>query len=540
MKTPLKQLPSDVESLKEIIASLLIEFQQLKEENAYLKRQLFGRKSEKFTVPEGQLTLWGDPEDVEDIDVAGEDEELREVVVPEHTRKAPGRKAISDSIPRIEQRHTIPEEERICACGEVMTVSGEKPSEQLIKIPAIILCIHHIQEKYACKKCEGTANEDAPSVLIAKKPEQVIPRSIATPSLLSSIFVGKFIDGLPYYRQEEQYKRIGVSLSRQNMSNWQIKLLPHLNKLTELLKEHIRSGPLINMDETTLQVLKEPGREATKKSWLWAMYGGPKENPAILYEYSPSRAGEVAKELLAGYEGSVQTDRYSGYSFLHKDDSKITHIGCMAHVRRKFFDVTKALAKDSKKKKQKSNNAEKILRIIRKLYMLERRFSQDELSDNDLLESRQSKCKPLLEKLKDMVGELIPKVPPNTTLGRALTYANNALPLIDNYLERPYSTLDNNVIENSIRPFVIGRKNWLFSGSVSGAQSSAGLYSLLETAKANNVEPQRYLNYLFEMLPIVKTTEDYASLLPFCVDSKEIEKSWQKLLKLGEAGKMLQ
>ena len=546
MKTPLKQLPSDVESLKEIVASLLIESRQtrtqyeeqiqiLKEEIVLLRKQLFGRKSEKYVLPEGQLTLWDEPEDLED-DEDLDKEEPKEVFVPGHTRKKPGRKAIPDSVPRIPQRHTLPERERTCACGEVMTVCGENISEQLIKIPAMILCVQQIQEKYACKKCEGTTDEEAPSVLIAPKPAQLIPRSIATPSLLSSIFVSKFADGLPYYRQEKQFERIGLQLSRQNMSNWQKKLLPHLNRLTDILKEHIRSGPIINMDETTLQVLKEPGRKATTRSYLWVMHGGPKEKPALHYEYSPSRSGEVAEKLLDGYEGCVQTDRYSGYSFLDREDSQITHIGCMAHVRRKFFDVTTSLSK-SKKKKRKANNAEKIIRIIRKLYMLERRFSAKGLPDDELLENRQNQCKPLLTKLNTMVEVLLPTVPPKSTFGKALTYAKNALPSINRYLDRPYATLDNNAVENSIRPFVIGRKNFLFSGSVSGAQSSAALYSLIETAKANDIEPLRYLNIFsrnFRQLRQLKIMNHYCHLN---VSQKEIEKSWEKLQKLAGRAK---
>jgi transposase len=292
-------LPNNVDDLK----ALFVETQQyyeaeiklLKEQVNILQHRLFGRKSEKLSkdAGNGQLLLFNEAEEA----LAAEPETTIEV--PAHSRKKPGRRPLPSDLPRVEVIHDISEEEKICACGTEKSKIGQEVSEQLDYIPAKVQVIRNIRPKYVCKNCEGV-EADEPAVTIASLPEQMIPKSIATPGLLAQVFTAKFVDALPFYRQEKQFERIGVELGRQTMCCWAIKVGQKCKPLRELLIEEIRSGPLIQMDETTLQVLNEPGREATTKSYMWVFRGGDPEKPGFVYQYHPSRSGEVAKEFLVG------------------------------------------------------------------------------------------------------------------------------------------------------------------------------------------------------------------------------------------------
>ena len=255
--------------------------------------------------------------------------------------------------------------EKQCDCGCLKDCIGQEVSEQLDIIPAKIQVIRNIRLKYACKNCEGVES-DGPTVTIARMPKQIIPKCIGTPGLIAFILTAKFVDALPFYRQEKQFLRIGVKISRATMCNWAQKVAQSCEILLMMLKKEILSGPLINIDETPVQVLKEPGKTSKSKSYMWVFRGGTQEHPGILFEYHPTRAGDVAAAFLKGYKGVVQTDGYSGYGFIDRTLG-IIHMGCWAHLRRKFFDVVKAAAKIENDKK-KPGTADQAMKYIRKLY----------------------------------------------------------------------------------------------------------------------------------------------------------------------------
>ncbi len=508
------KLPDDSSQLKQ----MLVDFQKhhdketgiLLEEIRHLRTQLFGRKSEKFASEGGPqpLPLFDMPEP------AGEEEAEGDIQVPAHNRKKRGRKLLPPELPRIEVIHDIDPAEKVCGCGCERNKIGEEVSEQLDIVPATIQVIRHIRPKYACPNCEGV-EDDGPTVRIAPVPTQLIPKSIASPGLLAYILTGKFIDHTPFYRQEKQFLRLGVEISRTSMSNWAMQAAAACQPLLNLFIDEVSSGPYINIDETTLQVLREPGRDPTSKSYMWVFRRGDPEKPVLVFEYHPTRSGDVARAFLRGFKGYVQTDGYAGYDFLD-DDKDICHLGCLAHVRRKFMDVIKAQGKN-----RKAGSADVALGYIRDLYRLENEAKNLSYSPEEIFQMRQEKAKPILDDFKKWLAKKSLQTPPKGLLGKAVSYTLKQWDRLIGYLEDGILAPDNNMAENCIRPFVIGRKNWLFSGTPEGAEASALLYSLIETAKANELEPYAYLRHIFEMLPLASSLEHYEALLPWNMKSEQ-------------------
>jgi transposase len=493
---------------------------RLEQENDFLREQLrlltakiYGRKSERFTLGENpQLQLFDEPAEEEPqqktdadpgtvIDVAG------------HKRARAGRKPLPEHLPRVTILHDVTEEEKRCDCGAEKSRIGEEVAEQLDIVPARAQVLRHVRPKYACRCCEGVEGT-GPTVVIAPPPAQIIPKSIVSPGLLAFILTGKFADALPFYRQEGIFKRLGVEINRTSMCNWALQGGRACWPLIELLVEEILSSQLINIDETTMQVLLEPGRSQTSTSYMWVFRGGDPERPILVFRYHPGREGKVAADFLGDYQGFVQTDGYSGYGFL---DSRpgVVHLGCWAHVRRKFIEVTKS-AHDSGKKK--AGVAAEAVERIRALYAIEREAAESGLDSDAIACLRQEKATPLLEAMHPWLLERASETPPKSLLGKALAYALGQWPRLSHYLKDGCLRMDNNLAENAIRPFVVGRKNWLFSGSAEGARASATIYSLIETAKANGLDPYWYLRHVFERLPLAKTREHLRALLPQHVD----------------------
>jgi len=517
-------LPENLEELKEKVISLQesnnhfeAENNILREQVRLLRAQLFGRKSEKKqTVQDStQALLFDEAEEYSSV----EEEVKEEIEIKGHKRKKRGRKPLPADLPRVNAIHDLSEEEKVCACGCMKSRIGEEISEQLDIIPAKIQVIRNIRYKYVCKRCEGV-EADEPAVKIAPAPKQMIPKSIATSGLLAHVLTSKFVDALPFYRQEKQFSRIGVEIPRSTMCGWAIKVAERCMPLLEFLHRDILSGPLINIDETTVQVLKEPGRSNTTKSYMWVLRGGDPESPALLYQYHPTRSGSVASEFLKDYKGYVQTDGYSGYDFLdHKPG--IIHVGCWTHARRNFVYAVKSVPK-GKSLKGKKSRAEEAIEYIRKIYAIEKKVKLQELSYEAIYEERQKIAKPILEEFHSWLIAIFAKTPPQGLLGKAISYTLNQWDRLTKYLEDGRLRPDNNLVENAIRPFVVGRKNWLFSGRPEGASASSILYSLIETAKANDLEPYRYLRYLFEKLPHAETDMDYNALLPYNIEKADL------------------
>jgi transposase len=523
MPIALNQLPDDIDALKSLVADQTTKLadvtarnEQLTTENQHyrtrvltLQEQLnlalarrYAASSEKISPD--QVCMFNEAEAAVDT-VPDADDDL--ITVPAHTRKKRGRKPLPENLPRVDVVHDLPESERRCEHdGRLLTEIDEVVSEQLDIIPAKIQVIRHIRKKYACT-C-GQCIKTAPL------PAQPIPKSMASPGLLAHIAVSKYQDALPLYRQETILRRIGVELPRATLANWMIQAGTLIQPVINLLRDRLLDYDILQMDETTVQVLNEAGKAAQSKSYLWLQRGGPPDQPVVLYDYDPGRGAGVPKRLLTGFTGYLQTDGYDGYNAVVAVNA-LTHVGCMAHARRKFSEAVKAQGKNKKRGK-----AHRGLALIQKLYRVEKQARR--LSLEERYARRQQQARPVLDDLRSWLDDTLPLVPPTSATGKALNYLHREWEKLIRYLDDGRLEIDNNGAENAIRPFVVGRKNWLFSASVKGVKASANLYSLIETAKANGLEPYAYLRYLFTELPQAETVEAIEALLPGNIDKDQI------------------
>jgi transposase len=484
---------------------------QMQERINWFKAILFLAKSEKAKRKpvEIQYSLFDEAEFVArpSDDEKDSDEPLCEIST--YRRRKRGRRPLPESIPRVDVIIDIPEEEKLCPCGCRMTRIGEEISEKLDFEPAKLQVTRFIRPKWACTKgCKG-ADDPGPGVKTATMPQQLIPQGIVSPGLLAWILVSKFADGLPFYRQKNIFDRLGVDISRATMSGWALRAAKACEPLMELLRHRLRSGSYMNMDETRVQVLREPGRKNTEISYMWVARGGPPERPVVLFHYSPSRSGDEAGYIVDDFQGYLQTDGYSGYNALG-DREGIIHVGCLAHVRRKFNDVLKS----GGKKNGKNSTAQTVIHLIASLYALENKAAKDSLLPEAVYSMRQNRARPILDRIKKLLDLRKESAPPKSLLGGAIRYALGQWPRIEAYLKDGRLRPDNNLAENAIRPFAVGRKNWLFSGSPRGAKASATLFSLIETAKACGIDPYHYLLNLFKKLPHAKSEAELEALLP--------------------------
>ena len=466
---------------------------QLEEIIRTFQRKTFSSSSEQTSA--AQLGLFNEAEEIETA-------QAPEVTVKPHTRQRRGRPALPPELPREEIIHDLPEADKVCPHdGTALEQIGEETSEQLDIIPASVKVIRHVRLKYACPCCQQ-------HVATAAKPAQPLGKSIAAPGLLAYIATAKYVDALPLYRQTQQFARLGVEIDRTTLANWMVKcgelIQPLINRLGELVLDH----PVIGMDETTVQVLDEPDKSAQSRSYMWVMGAGPPGQRLLVYHYEPSRSGDVPLERLEGFDGALMADGYAGYGAACRTHG-ITRLGCWAHARRKFFDAAKSQPKG------KTGRPDQALAMINKLYLVERQAR--ELDPEQRHQLRQEKAKPVIDQLEAWLTKTLPRVAPKTALGKALHYLQAQWPELVRYLEDGRYPIDNNVIENAIRPFAIGRKNWLFSKTQAGARASANLYSLIETAKGHGIEPYAYLRHVFKELPLAETVDDIDALLPNAV-----------------------
>jgi len=508
MEKAQKQLPNDVDLLKSLVADQFALNEQLMAQNQRYKAQVltlqeqlnlalarrYAASSEKISPD--QYRLFDEAETDTEIELEND-----EVIVPAHTRKKGGRRKLPESLPRVEVVHELSDEERICPHdGATLAEIGAVTSEQLDIIPAKIQVIRHIRKQYACAcgQCIKTAT----------LPQQPIPKSMASPGLLAHIAISKYQDALPLYRQETILRRIGVDIPRATLANWMIRSGTLIQPLINLLRDRLLDYDIIQMDETTVQVLKEPDKRAQSKSYIWVQRGGPPDQPVVLYDYDPGRSAQVPKRLLEDFKGYLQTDGYDGYNAVVAANGLI-HLGCMAHARRKFTDALKAQGRNRKR-----GQAHRGLALIRKLYRIEKQARQLKLKPPDRYGYRQKHTLPVILEMRTWLDDVLPQIAPSSATGTALNYLHNEWDKLIRYLDDGRLEIDNNLAENAIRPFVTGRKNWLFSVSVKGVKASANLYSLIECAKINGLEPYAYLRHVFTELPKASTVEAIEALLP--------------------------
>src|SRR6187402_1195862 len=474
-----------------------------------LKQKQFGSSSEKLSPAQAELFDEADDDAAEiGADVAAA---IDAVEIPAHTRSTKRRVSIPADIPRVDVIHDLPDDQKVCPHdGTAFKRIGSETHEQLDIIPATVQVLHHIRYKYACPCCEKY-------LITATKPAQPIEKSIASPGLLAYIATQKYVDALPLYRQIEIFKRIGVEMDRSTLASWMVKCGQLVQPLINLIHEKILEQNFLHMDETVVQVLNEPNKAAQSNSYMWVLRSTLPTASAVLFRYEPTRSGDAAKELLQDFSGALMVDGYEGYNATCIKNG-ITRLGCWAHARRKFIDAQQA-HRGAGRPKGKTGKADQALAYIQQLYRVEQSI-KDKYTD-EKYQARQKQSQAILDKLKYWLDKSLPQVPPKTALGKALHYLDSQWLRLINYMQCGDYPIDNNAAENAIRPFVIGRKNWLFSASQHGATSSANLYSLIETAKANGLEPYAYLKRVLTELPNATTLEQIENLLPWNLTIRE-------------------
>ena len=488
-------LKAEVETQKAYISELEKKLSWLMEQFHLNQARRFGASSEGSNdeVWEQMSLLFNEPEAT-----LPQTEKEEGTTVRSHKRKKRSgslRDITPDNITVEEVRHELSEEERLCPkCGDVMAEIGTEAVETLELIPAKAVIHRDIYVHYACQNCKK--NDVEVPIVETPKEQSLLPGGFASPKAIAYIMVQKFVMYVPLYRQEQEWNRQGVMLSRQTMSDWFLHGSELLTDVYTKLHCLLLSMTILHADETTLQVLHEPGRSAQSKSYMWLyMTGVAEARQIILYEYQEGRGASYPQAFLSGFRGYLQTDGYSGYN----DVKNVTHVGCWAHLRRKFDEAVKALPKGTK-----SGAAITGLAYCTKLFMMEREFQQ--LSPEERYQKRMEQERPLLDEFEAWAKTR--SVGSKSKLAQALTYLQNQWVPLTNYLLDGRLEISNNRAERSIKPFVMGRKNFLFANTPRGAKASAVVYSLIETAKANGLDPYLYLVYLLEQLPKADRSSD--------------------------------
>ncbi len=388
--------------------------------------------------------------------------------------------------------YRLPPEEQICSCcGHELHEMSTEVRQELKIIPAQVKVVKHVRYTYACRRCEREAINTP--IVTAPMPAPVLPGSLVSPSAMAHVMTQKYVEAMPLYRQEKSWARFGLDISRQTMANWIIQGADRwLHLLYEKMHEHLLKQDILHADETTLQVLREPGRAATNKSYLW-LYRTGRAGPAIvLFDYRTTRANKHPRQFLSGFNGYLNVDGYSGYNGL----PDITLVGCWAHARRKFDEALKALPAE---KRDADVIAKQGLGFCNQLFAIEKQL--EEATPEERYQARLERSFPVMEAFHGWLIQQRPRVLPKSTFGQAIAYCLNQWDKLKVYLQDGRLEMNNNRAERSIKSFVVGRKNWLFSTTPRGAKASATVYSIVETAKENGLNPFIDLQYLFEKMP---------------------------------------
>jgi transposase len=466
-----------------------------------MKRDLYGPRTEKG---------WVSPEQM----VFNEAEVLAKQEIPEDLENSPEEKkdrarGKRKPLPKTLEREVVVvellEAERFDGQGNPLKVIGKEISEKLTYTPAKLMVTEYHRLKYGL---------DSGEVLKTATPiASILPKSMATPSLLAAIATAKYADGTPLYRLESILGRSEVHLPRCTMARWLIECAEKCMPIWNVLEERLLSDPYVACDETWTQVLKENGKTAESKSWMWVRSTPSAKEKIILFDYDPSRSAKVAEQLFQDYKGFLQVDGFASYNILEKNKS-ITRIGCSMHARRKFFEAHKDGATSGK------SLAEVGLNFFKKLYAIEEEIREKDFDQRKIIRDQQAH--PIWLKLKTWVMENKDKVPPTSKIGQAYTYFANEYDHLIGYLQSGMLEMDNGFTERAIKNFAIGRNNWLFSSTEAGANASAMFYSFVVTAKQNKVNPYKALEEIFSQIPLAEAIEDYERLADLLLSPKNI------------------
>ena len=511
----MKTKENSKENFIKIIKELKEENEQLKQQNQWLMEQFRLSKHKKYCASSEHNC-------VDQMCLFNEAETTAALTIPQpgftevkayHRKKS---RLITDKLPEdlpIEIiEHELPKTERFCPeCSSELHEMGKETREEIKIIPAKAVIIRHVRYVYSCRKCESTS-EHVP-IVKADMPEPVIKGGFASPEAIAHIASQKFMMASPLYRQEQEWKQNGVMLSRQTMSNWLIKASEDwLEPIYLALKHRLCKHDVLHADESALQVLKEPGKTPQSKSYMWLYRtSGEAKHQIVLYEYQPDRKHIHPEKFLKDFSGYIHTDGYEGY---HKLPGNIMVVGCLAHLRRKLFDALKILPKE----KQSGSNAAKGVEYCDKLFHLEKQFAL--LSPENRHKERERQSKPLISEFFSWMEQL--NALPNTLLGKAAYYAKSQRKYLERYLIDGRLEISNNRAERSIKPFVIGRKNWLFSNTPNGAKASAIYYSLIVTAIENSLNPFEYLSWILTNAPNIGKSGYVTKIEDLLPDSDKI------------------
>jgi transposase len=445
-------------------------------ELAQLRRIKFGRGSEQMDAIQKPLF---DESVEEDLAALGQDlEDLSTPTADDKPKRAPKRTALPAHLPRVEYRHEP--ESTTCACGCALKRIGEDVSEKLDYAPGLFSVDRHIRGKWVCTQCE--------TLIQAPMTPEIIDKGIPTSGLLAHLLVAKFSDHLPLYRQSTIFGRAGLAIARSTLASWVGVCGSKLQPLVDQLKAQVLTHSVLQADETPVSTLA-PGTGKTHRSYLWAYATGEFESlRAVVYDFTPSRSGEHARTFLGAWKGHLVCDDYSGYkaSFL----KGVTEVGCMAHARRHFFELHVA---------NKSALAAEAVDRIRQLYAIEAEIKV--LKPPDRLEHRQRRSVPIADSLYEWLKAQRAMVPDGSAIAKAIDYSLNRWPALTRFLNDPALPIDNNHDERQIRPWAVGKKNWLFTGTQLAGQRAAAIMSLIQTAKLNGHDPHAYLKDVLARLP---------------------------------------
>lgn len=520
------ELPDDVDLLKAMLRAeraerdtLIAEFEKklgwAEEKYRAMEMRYFGRTSEQYRPEEGKQNRLFDEAEEHASEMAPPVELT--VHVPAHDRAKRGRKTKPVATQRIEILHDLSDDEKRCpCCGETRPSIGEQRTSEYDLVPAHVVERVHIMKKYGPCACEAFATSGLPTIAATPGPAKIIPGSDFTNRTTAFFMTAKYADAIPFYRMEKMLARDGLVVSRATLCNQAVAIGRAIGDLIDSMARDIRSSPVILMDETTVQVLKDERDPPGRKSYMWLSRGYCDRKPIHLFRYHATRSGEFAAKLLVGYQGYLQTDGYSGYNRIGESPG-IVHVGCFAHIRRKFHEAWQTA--------EKTGIANEALGIIHKLYGVEAewraRFDAGTIDSATFVAKRRGLVDPIVVEFRDWLDRATRSVAPQSALGKAVAYAVGQLDRAVRFVDHELLTPDTNAAENAIRPFVVGRKNWLFSGTPLGAHASAGIYSIIETAKANGHEPFKYLAYLFEKLPLCATAQEREALLPYRLSTSD-------------------
>lgn len=513
---------STVHTLRQSLSDSESTIQSLVEQLNLARRKRFGTSSE--TMPPQDLEF-NEAENHANTDDIAEDAK-RDCKQPSQNDKGNtssesrrGRPKLPEDLPREHVVLDVPESDKVCTCCQSMLCQmGESTSEKLVYLPAKLYVEVIERPKYVCRQCDKQGEQNT-VVMAAPAPSIIIiPKSFATPSLLAQIIANKYHYALPLYRQESLFGQYGIKLSRKTMSQWILKCAEKLEPLIALLKETLLAQEVLFADETTLTVLNDE----RKKSYIW-LYGcgrdrgGDAQSPGIvLFDYQDgSRGHHCPASYLSDYGGYLHVDGYEAYE---KTEAKL--VGCWAHARRKFIEAEQSQPKG---KQGKGGKIQWAITWFQKLYRIEQEIKDKPEAERH--QQRQLKSLPLLKAFKAWLDKCATQVLPKSKLGVAINYSLNQWEKLRRVVDDGRLSLDNNRAERSVRPFTVGRNNWLFSNTHNGARASAVLYSLIETAKANDCEPYDYLEYVLREVPKLKYGDDHRHLLPWNMPQTEAPSS---------------